>query len=334
MSLTFLHFDTVDRYSGTSAFNCNFQLTTPLKRISKIYLKSAEIPIGWYNINEPQKFQLLLSSNLNLITTLSTSTDSDVVAFLDNLFNATNYTTINSLINNFLETTKKANYQAPKPVSVVLQPPMYLPGYIPPTAEEDIPPDLTYIYFEVPPNTYSIGTLSYTINQGIINFLKANKNVDVGSVAPSVTIPESYDYSYNLNITCDDTYGMISGTSKLMTSIMGFLPKQPSTVSGIITAPSLYQLFTDTYISLYLSNIPHNNTNFSFKFCSFKIPITSGIQTILFSGESRDFAQYITVADSNFIMNNLSLIIYDRYGKEITSGPLYNWSFTLGFEIY
>ena len=76
MSLTFLHFDTAERMSGTSAFNCNFQLTNPLKRISKIYLKSAEIPIGWYNINEPQKFQLLLSSNLNLITTLSTSTDS------------------------------------------------------------------------------------------------------------------------------------------------------------------------------------------------------------------------------------------------------------------
>ena len=144
-------------------------------------------------------------------------------------------------------------------------------------------------------NTYSIGTLSYTINQGIIDVLKANQNVDVGSVAPSITIPESYDYNYNLSIVCDKTYGMISGTSKLNTSIMGFLPKQASTVSGIITATSLYQIFTDTYISLYLSNIPHTNTNFSFKFCSFKIPITSGIQTILFSGESRDFAQYITV---------------------------------------
>ena len=74
------------------------------------------------------------------------------------------------MINDFLETTNKANYVPPKPVSVILQPPIYIPGYVPPAAEEDIPPDLTYIYFEIPPNTYSIGTLSYTINQGIINF--------------------------------------------------------------------------------------------------------------------------------------------------------------------
>lgn len=47
--LQFLNFDT-NLISTTTPFDCNFQLADPLRRVKRIYLKSVELPINFFNV--------------------------------------------------------------------------------------------------------------------------------------------------------------------------------------------------------------------------------------------------------------------------------------------
>ena len=69
-TLSFIHFDTNDATIKKNAFNCNFQLATPIKNIHKIYFKSVEIPVGWYNIRENQEVQIIVSNSPELLEEL------------------------------------------------------------------------------------------------------------------------------------------------------------------------------------------------------------------------------------------------------------------------
>ena len=188
----------------------------------------------------------------------------------------------------------------------------------------------------IPAGIYSVETMITTINDKIELFLTSchqfNSNFNIGKVR-ALSIPVSGDYSLNATIKFNgNNFGIVIGPSNLMTNILGFDPYQTG-YDGKITAPRLYRLFQDTYLNLYFPNVPHNNTNFNNKFCSFKIPISTGFQTVLYSGDSREFAQHIVITDPNYVMNSLTIQMFDRNGKEIDSGTLYDWSFTLGFEI-
>jgi hypothetical protein len=63
---------------------------------------------------------------------------------------------------------------------------------------------------------------------------------------------------------------------------------------------------------------------------SFKIPMNAGYQAIAFNADSQNFSQYIELSDTNFILNNLKIAVYDTQGNAIYNQ--YNWGFTLGFE--
>ena len=69
-TLSFLHFDTADATIKRSPFNCNFQLATPIKHLYKVFFKSVELPVGWYNIREDQEFQIIVSNSPELLSSL------------------------------------------------------------------------------------------------------------------------------------------------------------------------------------------------------------------------------------------------------------------------
>ena len=46
----FLHFDTINSTYKTDSYNTSFKLSTVLQRVSRIYLKSIELPIGFCNV--------------------------------------------------------------------------------------------------------------------------------------------------------------------------------------------------------------------------------------------------------------------------------------------
>jgi hypothetical protein len=56
-NLNFLHFDTALKdVSSDDPFNCSLTLANPLRGVRRIYLKSCEIPIGYFNIRESYNF--------------------------------------------------------------------------------------------------------------------------------------------------------------------------------------------------------------------------------------------------------------------------------------
>ena len=56
-NLNFLHFDTALKDTSTDdPFNCTLTLANPMRHVKKIYLKSCEIPIGFFNIRESYTF--------------------------------------------------------------------------------------------------------------------------------------------------------------------------------------------------------------------------------------------------------------------------------------
>ena len=314
MSVDYLHFDTYDATTLTSPFNCSFQLANPLKKVNKIYLKSAEIPVGWFNIRTEQTFQLLLCNNATTVDTLLNNKNNALIP----LFDANvDYGKINTIRNQF-------GSQIHENSGAVVDPTFEPPTILSITNIGAITNNIVYIAFTIPANMYSITTLLNTINQGIQNFHLANTFLPLGNKVPYLSVPSTTDFNYNVSVNFDPSYNVITGTSELMTSILGFSSMQttsnlitlsfsplqtnftsPTTNDGYLAATQLYQLYQDTYINIYFTNLPHNNTNFNNKFCSFKVPINSGLQTILYSGDNAGFTQYITISDPNYIFSYL-----------------------------
>ena len=115
----------------------------------------------------------------------------------------------------------------------------------------------------------------------------------------------------------------------MISSILGFNGTENG--RGSIKSTNLYNLNPDLCLYLYFPNIPHKNTHFNNQLISFKIPNSSGYQGIEFNAENLNFAQYIEIHDSSFILNKVDLIIYDREGNYIDNNN-YNFTFTLGLE--
>lgn len=51
--LRVINFDSINSTYTTNSYNTRFIISTPLKNVSKIYLKSVELPIGFYNVRSP-----------------------------------------------------------------------------------------------------------------------------------------------------------------------------------------------------------------------------------------------------------------------------------------
>ena len=115
----------------------------------------------------------------------------------------------------------------------------------------------------------------------------------------------------------------------MLSNILGFSGSENNFTP--ITSTNLYNLNLDLCLYMYFPNIPHKNTHFNNQLISFKIPVSSGYQSIEFNQENVNFAQYIELHDSTFILNKIDLIIYDREGNYIDNNG-YNFCFTLGIE--
>ena len=67
MPISFIHFDSAHRSNkDESPFKSSFKLANSIRNVKKIYLKSAEIPCGFYNFRTPQIFSFVISSIRNI----------------------------------------------------------------------------------------------------------------------------------------------------------------------------------------------------------------------------------------------------------------------------
>ena len=67
MPISFIHFDSAQRNNkDQDPFKSSFKLANSIRNVKKIYLKSAEIPCGFFNIRTPQIFSFILSSSKDM----------------------------------------------------------------------------------------------------------------------------------------------------------------------------------------------------------------------------------------------------------------------------
>ena len=63
-----------------------------------------------------------------------------------------------------------------------------------------------------------------------------------------------------------------------------------------------------------------------------KIPLNTNAYNILYYTTDRDgYDQSLTISDSNFILSQMRIIMFDRHGFVINNGNL-NYSFTIAIE--
>ena len=321
-NISFVHFDTSLRDDLTDdPFHSSLVLSNPIRNIKKIYLKSCEIPLGFFNIRVASDF----------VFTMFHRDMSEPMTFGDLTFTPV----FNEI--ELLSKPKAQNSYFTKDINPVRT----VKPWTPFTNETNIycfP--LTY-RITVPPGNYGIESLLEYINEEILqlnkllNAVKVNRNLDDLPVyLTTLTLVDtgSFPVGY-VRLFCGITNlsTQVISTNYLTNTILGFDPIQHnSTTTRHITAPRLWGLYSDLAIYLYFPNVPHNNTHFAGRLLSFKIPMNAGYQAIAFSADSQTFSQYIELSDRNFILNKLKIAIYDTQGNKLINQ--YNWGFTLGFE--
>jgi hypothetical protein len=326
MSINYLHFDTAQREDlSTDSFSCELKLSNPLRNVKKIYLKSVEIPVGFFNIRETQYFEYVSShiyySNFNQRTVSLLG----VFAYKPTYEN--NYVT-EEFNSNFFTYTK--------PIKA--------------TPSSSLTPQQQNAYkvsVAIPPGNYTITTLLNYINdklgliftlheptfKGIVGFPYkptfelTSINASDTSIFPVGYIRATFN-STNIWIVPTDFSSKYLGFNKYA----GALPRfQESNDQTYIDAIRPWNLHQDLCLYLYFENIPQTNTHFKNNLASFKIPIKSGYQCIEYNAENITFAQYIENTDVNYIFDKIKLKVYDRFNNLINNNG-FDFKFTLGIE--
>ena len=323
MPLQFLHFDTTLRTDpNDDPFNCILKLANPLRNIKKIYLKSCEIPLGFFNFRNANEFRF---------TMFPRDQDYDMT-FEDYTFKPIdNPITLESIPNaqNFYFADDHRPMRTITPV-------------IPLENQDDIFVFPLLYKITIPAGNFSIDSLIEYINSEIkqLNillsvFYKVNKNLgELPVYLKKLTLNESGVFPVGfVRLFCGITNlsVQIISNNQLTTTLLGFDAYQMNSIySPHVTASKLWGIYNDLSIYLYFPNIPHNNTHFGMQLLSFKIPMNAGYQAIAFNAESQNFSQYVEISDTHFILNDLKLVVYDTRGNILVNQ--YNWNFTLGFE--
>ena len=320
--ISFVHFDTSLRSDLTDdPFHCSLVIANPIRNIKKIYLKSCEIPLGFFNIRVASQF----------VFTMFHRDMAEPMKYGDITFTP---------VFNEIELLSKPRAQNSY-FNKDFEPIRTVKPWTPLTNETNIycfP--LTY-KITIPPGNYAIESLIEYINEEIkqlnklLNDMKVNRNLDDLAVyLTTLTLNDTgmFPVGY-VRLFCGITNlsTQIISTNYLTNTILGFDPIQQNSINTKhITAPRLWGLYSDLAIYLYFPNVPHNNTHFAMQLLSFKIPMNAGYQAIAFSADSQNFSQYIELSDTNFILNNLKIDVFDTQGNALQNQ--YNFGFTLGFE--
>jgi len=129
---------------------------------------------------------------------------------------------------------------------------------------------------------------------------------------------------------CQITHTASSFTIKdsfLMNTILGF--QSGTYTSSPIVGVTPINIFPDTHLYMYISNIQTNNNNT--KPATFKIPLGAYSSPPAYTHyEDPKEQQLITITNKSFLLDKLNITIYDKFGYAIT-GYL-DWSFSVFIE--
>ena len=170
---------------------------------------------------------------------------------------------------------------------------------------------------------------NYTTITALITAL--NASIVTALSATSFTLVLSVSSSNNLIITSTGAFTSYSINQNTLSNILG-LSLAINQTAGTYTSPYIYNLAYDTYLQMSFYNIPSIFSSVGNAPSALKIPLTTNAYNILFYSTDRgEYDQGLTVSDSSFILNNMRIIIYERFGFPLNNGNL-EYSFTIAIE--
>jgi hypothetical protein len=280
--MNYLHFDTAQREDlTTDSFSCELKLSNPLRNVKKIYLKSVEMPVVFFNIRQTQYFEYVSSAiyyeNINSRT---------LRVFACNAKIENNYNMVD-------DDSSFYTYTRPTGTTLNLQ-----------------QQNAYKISIAIIPGNYTIETLLGYINEKLItSYLHENTFLSISSFpyAPQFSLSTMGIYDSHIfpvgyvRASFSSIYVWITQTEFNYKYLgfayyMGNFQRLQSNVDsnlGYIDRLRPWNVHQDLCLYLYFENIPHTNSHFKNNLASFKIPIKSGYQTIEYNSDNLLFAQYI-----------------------------------------
>ena len=319
-TIQFYHFDTAQRDDmSTDSFSCELRLTNPLRKVKKIYLKSAEIPIGVFNIRTTQYFEFVssyIATGHNVFGDMPTykyrPTFTDNYNLTEDLDSFYTYTPTS-------QTTAVRIYR----ISIAIIPGNYT-----------IVTLLLYINNKIRKmyNLFENNFLAISAYTEPLSFALSTITVADTGVFPVGYVKATFNSIYVWIIPNDFTYRYL-GFTAIRNPQGDSSQNNRLTSTDYLIAYRPWNMYNDLCLYLHLENIPHTNTHFKNNLASFKIPVSSGYQAIEYNADNANFAQYIENTNVNFILNSIKLKMYDRYNNLITNNR-FDWTFTLGIEYF
>ena len=192
---------------------------------------------------------------------------------------------------------------------------------------------------------FAINGTSYLItlpekNYTSMSVLLADINTLIASKISGVVMTFSLSASVTTPLRVLITFSGTVTTSFVMTDttlskyILGFRGLTDTLVGTIYSALSAnYNLNPDNYINMYIPSLNGMNSSMNGQISTFKIPLNTVSNQVYFYQEGNSFKQWVDITDSNIILNNLTVYIYDKFGKNISPNGL-DYSFTISLEIW
>jgi predicted aspartyl protease len=126
--------------------------------------------------------------------------------------------------------------------------------------------------------------------------------------------------------------------TQLNNFILGLKLSNTSVITGgttaSITGSNVINLNIDNYLNMHLENVPtDNNHNFNGVLCSFKVSLNGVYGTIIYNNDENVFKQTVYISDENYILRELRISFYDRFGNAVINNGL-DYSFSLEIKNY
>ena len=181
-------------------------------------------------------------------------------------------------------------------------------------------------------------TYNTTITSGVYStissLLSALNSVILSAItATGFTFVLSASTANKIIITSSGGFSNYSIITNTLSSILN-ITLAINQVAGTYTSPYVYNLGYDTYIQMCFYNIPSIYSSQGNVPSAVKIPMNTNTFNILFYTTDRnEYDQSLTISDPNFILSQMRIIMYDRYGYVLNNGSL-DYSFTIAIEYY
>lgn len=165
--------------------------------------------------------------------------------------------------------------------------------------------------------TYTLTPGNYS-SSGIVTALNA-----LPGLSGTFSISASGYFTFT---SSSGTRTITSVTNGDLTYAMGFVSGQSGST---IVAPNRYNLYVDTFISIYIRNLSTSSSETPA--ITFKIPLDASKNVIYYYTEMNNFTQFFEVTDGSNI-DRFDIEVRDRFGNIMNNNGV-DWTFSIAYQV-